>query len=78
MHVGSRFSVLFYLAGNFFTIKVLVIQNMCYSKNCLKSSLINDLQNKLIILQLRVLGLIGKINTGPWMKMHLIGRLSTN
>ena len=42
---------------------------MCYCKNSLKSSLINDLQNNSIILQLRVLGLIGKFITGPWMKI---------
>ena len=29
----------------------------------------NDLQNKLIILQLRVLGLIRKFITGPWTKV---------
>ena len=42
---------------------------MCYCKNSLKTSLINDLQNKSIIIQLRVLGLIGKFITGPWMKI---------
>ena len=58
------------LAGNFFKIKdrlLYYLQNMCYCKNSLKTSLINDLQSKSIIIQLRVLGLI-RI-TGPWMKI---------
>ena len=60
----------FILAGNFFKIKdrlLYYLQNMCYCKNSLKTSLINDLQSKSIIIQLRVLGLI-RI-TGPWMKI---------
>ena len=63
----------FILAGNFFKIKdrlLYYLQNMCYCKNSLKTSLINDLQNRSIIIQLRVLGLIGKFITGPWMKIH--------
>ena len=45
---------LFYFAGDFLRLKSLLyyLQNMCYCKNSLKSSLTNDLQNKLIILQL--------------------------
>ena len=37
------------------------LQNMCYSKNSLKSSFMNDVQ---IILQLRVLGLIENLSRG--------------
>ena len=41
----------------------------------LRTALLNDLHNNLIILQLEALGLIGKFITGPWMR-HLYGNSS--
>ena len=47
-YVGNRFNVLLFSAENCFKIKeklLYYLQKMCYCKNSLKSSLINDLQN---------------------------------
>ena len=42
---------------------------MCFNNTTLRTSLIKDLQYNGILIQLRVLGLIGKVITGPWMKI---------
>ena len=71
-YVGNRFHVLFYLSGIFFELKdkfFNYLQNMCLNNTTLRTSLIKDLQNNIMLIQLRVLGLIGKVITGPWMKM---------
>ena len=44
------------------------LQNMCLNTT-LRTSLIKDLQYNGILIQLRVLGLIGNVITGPWMKI---------
>ena len=41
-YVGNPFNVLFYLAENFLE---RLLYYLCYCKNSLKSSLMNDLQN---------------------------------
>ena len=71
-YVGNRFHVLFYLSGIFFQLKdklLNYLQIMCLNNTTLRTSLIKDLQNNGILIQLRVLGLIGKVITGPWMKI---------
>ena len=71
-YVGNRFHVLFYLSGIFFQLKdklLNYLQSMCLNNTTLRTSLIKDLQNNGILIQLRVLGLIGKVITGPWMKI---------
>ena len=45
------------------------LQNMCLNNITLRTSLVKDLQYNGILIQLRVLGLIGKVITGPWMKI---------
>ena len=42
---------------------------MCFNNTTLRTSLIKDLQYNGILIQLRVLGLIGKVITEPWMKI---------
>ena len=71
-YVGNRFHVLFYLSGIFFQLKdklLNYLQSMCLNNITLRTSLIKGLQNNGILIQLRVLGLIGKVITGPWMKI---------
>ena len=45
------------------------LQNMCLNNTTLRTSLIKDLQYNGILIKLRVFGLIGKVITGPWMKI---------
>ncbi|XP_055958253.1 uncharacterized protein LOC126828003 [Patella vulgata] len=40
---------------------------MCNNQTTLCSALLKDLQNTTIVLELRVLGVLGKLLTGPWM-----------
>ena len=67
MHQNRSILTLFQLSLSYFV--------RC--KNGLKQALINDLSNPQILRQLRILGLLGKVFTGPWMvqfygnKLHL-------
>ena len=70
-YVGNRLHVLFYLAGVFFFLRDRLLQyinTICHNKSSFRTALKKDLENDQICLQLRVIGLIGKLVTGSWMK----------
>ncbi|KAK6172145.1 hypothetical protein SNE40_015873 [Patella caerulea] len=72
-YVGNRMHVMFHLAGAYFHLKDKIL-NVYFKdfSNCtssFKPAVIKDLQNSNFILQLKALGLMGKILTGPWMKV---------
>ncbi|XP_035828213.1 uncharacterized protein LOC118478527 [Aplysia californica] len=69
-YIGNRFHVLFHSAGAIYLHQTLLLKYLKYSCNNstgLKSSAVEDLQNPSILLHLQVLGLWGKLLTGPWM-----------
>ena len=69
-YVGNRFHVMFRQAGVLYYLQETLLnylENVCNSKTTLRTALIKDLRNNKILLQLRALGLIGKLVTGPWM-----------
>ena len=69
-YVGNRFHLIFHMAGITFYIRNIFIKFLQESsKNALKTALLPDLQNPKILVQLRVLGLFGKVLTGPWMRI---------
>ena len=69
-YVGNRFHVLFHLAGDLYYLRttlVIYLEKSCNNNTTLRTSLVKDLRNINILLQLRALGIIGKMVTGPWM-----------
>ena len=46
---------------------VIYLEKSCNNTTTLRTSLVKDLRNINILLQLRALGIIGKMVTGPWM-----------
>jgi hypothetical protein len=58
------------LAGVVYEYKSLLIEyleKLCNNQTSLKASILNDLKNQLILVDLQALGLWGKVLTGPWM-----------
>ena len=79
-YVGNRFHVLFHLAGVLYLLRdklMMYLENVCHNTT-LRTALIQDLKNRTIILELRALGLIGKLVTGPWMKHFYASQHMTN
>ena len=66
--------VLYYLQEKL----LMYLENVCNSKTTLRTALIKDLRNNKILLQLRALGLIGKLVTGPWMHHLYTNQAITN
>lgn len=67
-YIGTLLHVLFHLAGVFFTLKEkLIVQEFCNTKTNSKAAILKDLRNPSILLHPKVLGLMGKLVTGPWM-----------
>ncbi|XP_035824183.1 uncharacterized protein LOC101853268 [Aplysia californica] len=69
-YVGNRLHILFHLSGVMFSKRpdlLLYLKKYCTSQQ-LRLSLLSDLQNEDISVQLQALGLFGKLLTGPWMK----------
>ena len=69
-YVGNRLHILFHVAGIYFSMHdhfTLYLASLCACNNSLRTSLLADLLNPVVLLQLRALGLLGKIITGPWM-----------
>ena len=71
-YVGNRLHILFELAGVYFCFRETLLNYLCHFcpvTNGLRTSLIKDYQNKDILEQLQVVGLFGKLLTGPWMTL---------
>ena len=69
-YVGNRLHVLFHLAGIFYHLQTKLLDylnNYCNNCTTLRTALVKDLKNPSILLHLKVLGLLGKLLTGPWM-----------
>ncbi|XP_065683197.1 uncharacterized protein LOC124809892 [Hydra vulgaris] len=69
-YVGSRFNVLFHMAGIVVTYERLIktfLENNTKNKIC--QLLLQDMSNDITLVQLQGLGLIGKIIIGPWMSL---------
>ena len=69
-YVGNRMHVLFLLAESVFYLHEHLLEYLnkwCPVQNSLRSSLISDLGCPEIMIELQVLGLFGKMLTGPWM-----------
>nr|XP_047138742.1 uncharacterized protein LOC124814784 [Hydra vulgaris] len=67
---GSRFHVLFHMAGIVVTYERLIktfLENNTKNKIC--QLLLQDMSNGITLVQLQGLGLIGKIIAGPWMSL---------
>ena len=80
-YVGNRFHVMFHQAGVLYYLQeklLMYLENVCNSKTTLRTALIKDLKNNKILLQLRALGLIGKLVTGPWMHQLYTNQAITN
>ena len=80
-YVGNRFHVLFHLAGVLYLLRdklMMYLENVCHNTTTLRTALIQDLKNRTIILELRALGLIGKLVTRPWMKHFYASQHMTN
>ena len=68
-YVGNRIHVLFQMSGTIVHILshlVTFLSKFSVAKK-LSSAVLKDLSNEAILVQLQVLGLLGKVLTGPWM-----------
>ena len=54
------------------------LENVCNNKTSLRTALQKDIRNNRFVLQLRALGLIGKLVTGPWMHQLYTNQAITN
>ena len=71
-YVGNRLHILFHLAGIYTHLQkdmLLFLTKFCPTRGGLTSALVKDLQNPTILAHLQILGLFGKLLTGPWMSM---------
>jgi hypothetical protein len=69
-YFGNRLHILFHLAGVFYRLQPLLLeylQKYCSQTAGLKSALLKDLKNVLIMQDIQLLGLLGRLITGPWM-----------
>ena len=69
-YVGNRFHVLFHLSAVFHAYSsqfTTYLKKFCNNTTGLRTSLLADIQNKAIQIQLEAMGLFGKLLTGPWM-----------
>ena len=70
-YVGNRFHVLFHLSAVFHAYSshlfTTYLKKFCNNTAGLRTSLLADIQNKTIQIQLKAMGLFGKLLTGPWM-----------
>ena len=69
-YVGNHFHVMFHLAGVLYYLReklLIYLDKSCNNTTTLRTSLLKDLRNMNILLQLHALGIIGKMVTGPWM-----------
>ena len=69
---GNRLYVLFKLAATYishYEDVMTYLQTRCLHNSELKTSLIKDFADPETKLQLQVLALLGKMRTGPWMKL---------
>ena len=70
-YVGNRFHVIFHLAGVFFCLRgklLHYLKNIC-NRTSLRTALLKDLEHNEVAVQLRALGLLGKLLTTPWMML---------
>ena len=70
-YVGNRLHVLFHLAGIFFFLRgklLHYLKYICNNRTSLRTALKKDLENDTIVVQLRALGLLGKLISGPSMQ----------
>ena len=68
--MGNRLHIVFHLAGVYHNLHQLVfeyLERYCNQTGCLKNALLQDMSNPLILRDLRIIGLFGKVVTGPWM-----------
>jgi hypothetical protein len=67
---GNRLHILFHLCGKYFAYFELFSSFLKNGTSLggLRSSLLTDFENPITMLEFHVLGLIGKIFSGPWMK----------
>ncbi|GFO40098.1 hypothetical protein PoB_006660300 [Plakobranchus ocellatus] len=68
-YVGNRLHIVFHLGGSIYYLRkplLIYLKTQC-SQQKLRVALIGDLSNELIVTHLQVLGLFGKVFTGPWM-----------
>ncbi|ELT97200.1 hypothetical protein CAPTEDRAFT_196087 [Capitella teleta] len=69
-YVGNRMHIIFHLAGvviHLHTVLLLFLKDFSKNRGGLTSALKKDLENEAIMSHLLILGLVGKIITGPWM-----------
>ena len=69
-YVGNRIHVLFHLAGTIYYLREKLLMYLRTSCNCntaFRTALLKDLSSPYVQLQLKALGLLGKLLTGPWM-----------
>ena len=74
-YVGNRFHIVFHSAGVLHYLRKklsLYLDTVCRNTTSLRSALQKDIKNDHLFLQLKALGLKGKLVTGPWMQ-HLYG-----
>ena len=67
-----RLHVLFHLAGVMLALQpqlLRYLKDICHNRTTLRSALMKDLQSDAVVLELRMVGLVGKIITAPWMRM---------
>jgi hypothetical protein len=73
---GNRLHILFHLAGIYtkhHDLFLAYLKESCGCKTGLRDGLLHDIQLPTAVLHLKILGLFGKILTGPWMKLFYTG-----
>ncbi len=71
---GNRLHILFHICGIFIQNYADFIDFLSSGAACggLRKSILQDFQHPLAIVEMRILGLIGKFLTGPWMKKFYV------
>lgn len=71
-YVGNRLHIMFHISASIYTLHESLLDlltNSCPLQNGLKDGLLKDLQNLSLLLNLRVLGVFGRLLTAPWMEL---------
>lgn len=71
-YVGNRFNILFELCAVFYYHRSTLteyLERYCPVTNGLRSALLKDIKNPLILEHLQAVGIYGKVLTDPWMKL---------
>ncbi|GFR66542.1 39S ribosomal protein L46, mitochondrial [Elysia marginata] len=78
-YVGNRLHIMFHLAGILMTHHAMLLaftEDQCTAGGLLRSSIMKDLKNEKIMVQVWALGVCGKVFSGPWMTRFYSSQMS--